>query len=177
MRARGGWKSKRAWDAPVGGLTIGQGCRGRGVPAAASPPTGSPLLYSPALRRVTTGFGMGPGGATALWATGTPRPPRPPRHPLCGWAGVRTGPPDACILGPGCSLCAPGSGAVPALFSGSWCMLSWRTEQRAECCAWTRSGPRLAPRRCPAWGTEPKHRHVACPPRRTGVGARGALAH
>ena len=48
---------------------------GRGVPAAASPPTGSPLQYSPALRRVTTGFGMGPGGATALSATGTPRPP------------------------------------------------------------------------------------------------------
>ena len=49
--------------------------RGRGVPAAASPPTGSPLQYSPALRRVTTGFGMGPGGATALSATGTPPPP------------------------------------------------------------------------------------------------------
>ena len=50
-------------------------CRGRGVPAAASPPTESLLQYSPALRRVTTGFGMGPGGATALSATGTPRPP------------------------------------------------------------------------------------------------------
>ena len=42
------------------------------MPAAASPPTGSPLQYSPALRRVTTGFGMGPGGATALWATSPP---------------------------------------------------------------------------------------------------------
>ena len=41
------------------------------VPAAASPPTESPLQYSPALPRVTTGFGMGPGGATALSATGT----------------------------------------------------------------------------------------------------------
>ena len=42
-----------------------------GGPAAASPPAGSPPQYSPALRRVTTGFGMGPGGATALAATGT----------------------------------------------------------------------------------------------------------
>ncbi len=54
--------------------TVGR-CRGRGVPAAASPPTESLLQYSPALRRVTTGFGMGPGGATALSATGTPPPP------------------------------------------------------------------------------------------------------
>jgi hypothetical protein len=45
------------------------------VPAAASPPCGSPHKYSPALRRVTTGFGMGPGGATALAATGTSNPP------------------------------------------------------------------------------------------------------
>ncbi len=50
------------------------GCRGSGVPAAASPPAGSPPQYSPALRRVTTGFGMGPGGAGALSATGTPDP-------------------------------------------------------------------------------------------------------
>ena len=42
------------------------------MPAAASPPTGSPPQYSPALRWVTTGFGMGPGGASALSATGTP---------------------------------------------------------------------------------------------------------
>ena len=45
----------------------------RGAPAAASPPMGSPPEYSPALRRVTTGFGMGPGGSTALSATGAPR--------------------------------------------------------------------------------------------------------
>ena len=44
------------------------------MPAAASPPAGSPPQYSPALRRVTTGFGMGPGGAGALSATGTPDP-------------------------------------------------------------------------------------------------------
>lgn len=44
----------------------------------ASPPGGSPRQYSPALRRVTTGFGMGPGGADALSTTGTPHPP-PPR--------------------------------------------------------------------------------------------------
>ena len=35
----------------------------------------SPPQYSPALRRVTTGFGMGPGGAGALAATGAPDPP------------------------------------------------------------------------------------------------------
>ena len=45
------------------------------MPAAASPPTGSPPQYSPALRWVTTGFGMGPGGASTLSATGTPHPP------------------------------------------------------------------------------------------------------
>src|SRR5215204_2928869 len=45
-----------------------------GVPAAASPPVGSPPQYSPALRWVTTGFGMGPGGASTLSATGTPHP-------------------------------------------------------------------------------------------------------
>ena len=54
-----------------------------GGPAAASPPPGFPPEYSPALRWVTTGFGMDPGGSTALSATdppcasqaGTPRPP------------------------------------------------------------------------------------------------------
>ena len=45
------------------------------VPAAASPPTALPLQYSPALHWVTTGFGMGPGGASALSATGTPQAP------------------------------------------------------------------------------------------------------
>lgn len=40
------------------------------APAAASPPRGSPPKYSPALRGVTTGFGMEPGGARALSATG-----------------------------------------------------------------------------------------------------------
>ena len=45
------------------------------MPAAASPPVGSPPQYSPALRWVTTGFGMGPGGASTLSATGTPHPP------------------------------------------------------------------------------------------------------
>ena len=48
---------------------------GWGVPAVASPPVGSPPQYSPALRWVTTGFGMGPGGASTLSATGTPHPP------------------------------------------------------------------------------------------------------
>src|SRR4051794_29152718 len=45
--------------------------RTRVVPAAASPPTGSPPQYSPALHWVTTGFGMGPGGASTLSATDT----------------------------------------------------------------------------------------------------------
>ena len=49
--------------------------RGWGAPAAASPPVGSPPQYSPALRWVTTGFGMGPGGASTLSATGAPHPP------------------------------------------------------------------------------------------------------
>ena len=43
--------------------------------AAASPPVGSPPQYSPALRWVTTGFGMGPGGSSALSATDAPHPP------------------------------------------------------------------------------------------------------
>ncbi len=37
---------------------------------------GATPQYSPALRWVTTGFGMGPGGATALWATSPPEPIR-----------------------------------------------------------------------------------------------------
>src|SRR5215212_5280729 len=59
---------------------------GWGVPAAASPPVGSPPQYSPALRWVTTGFGMGPGGASTLSATGTPHP----RH--AGGEGPHTAP-------------------------------------------------------------------------------------
>jgi len=43
---------------------------------------GSPPQYSPALRRVTTGFGMGPGGAGALTATGAPDPPTGGRRKL-----------------------------------------------------------------------------------------------
>jgi hypothetical protein len=44
---------------------------------------GSPPQYSPALRWVTTGFGMGPGGASTLSATGTPHPHREARRPSC----------------------------------------------------------------------------------------------
>ena len=54
--------------------------RGSGGAATASPPTGSPPQYSPALRWVTTGFGMGPGGATALSATAPPDPRWIRRH-------------------------------------------------------------------------------------------------
>jgi hypothetical protein len=50
---------------------------GAEVPAAASPPTGSPPQYSPALPWVTTGFGMGPGGARTLSATDTSAPHAP----------------------------------------------------------------------------------------------------
>ena len=57
------------------------------VPAAASPPTESPLQYSPALPRVTTGFGMGPGGATALSATGTSDQPVHVGSTLCWCVG------------------------------------------------------------------------------------------
>ena len=63
------------------------------MPAAASPPVGSPPQYSPALRWVTTGFGMGPGGASTLSATGTPHP----RH-----AGGR-----------GAPCCARAAGSAP----------------------------------------------------------------
>ena len=45
---------------PIGGARSGLAARG------ATP------QYSPALRWGTTGFGMGPGGATALWATSPP---------------------------------------------------------------------------------------------------------
>ena len=45
---------------PIGGARSGLASRG------ATP------QYSPALRWVTTGFGMGPGGAAALWATSPP---------------------------------------------------------------------------------------------------------
>ena len=81
---RVGWRSARrsvlaVWPSPSGPLAA---CRSRrlggwGVSAAASPPVGSPPQYSPALRWVTTGFGMGPGGASTLSATGTPHPRMP----------------------------------------------------------------------------------------------------
>jgi hypothetical protein len=64
-----------ASSCPAPAFTLPPPIRGPGAPATASPPTGLPLQYSPALPRVTTGFGMGPGGATALSATGTPDPP------------------------------------------------------------------------------------------------------
>ena len=64
-----------------GGVDWCVGLRGSGMSATASPPTGSPPQYSPALSRVTTGFGMGPGGASTLSATGTPHPPPGGREP------------------------------------------------------------------------------------------------
>ena len=45
--------------------------------AVASSPRQSPTQYTPALRWVTTGFGMGPGGSSALATTNIP-PLRPP---------------------------------------------------------------------------------------------------
>ena len=56
---------------------------GSGMSATASPPTGSPRQYSPALRRGTTGFGMGPGGSAALAATDIPDPPLLSGAPDC----------------------------------------------------------------------------------------------
>ena len=47
---------------------------------------GATPQYSPALRWVTTGFGMGPGGATALWATSPPDGLRVE----CSWCGTNT---------------------------------------------------------------------------------------
>ncbi len=58
--------------------------------AAASPPVGSPPQYSPALRWVTTGFGMGPGGASTLSATGTPHPPTGEPGPLAACCASAT---------------------------------------------------------------------------------------
>ena len=103
-----GWPGIGRGSSGGAGSLWSDGRRGRGVPAAASPPTGSPLQYSPALRRVTTGFGMGPGGATALSATGTPRPPRPTAADA---AAIRTGP----------RLTRNGSGDLVLVV---WCWLS-----------------------------------------------------
>src|SRR6478735_5284810 len=110
---------------------------GRGVPAAASPPTGSPLQYSPALRRVTTGFGMGPGGATALSATGTPRPPT--SAPLKFVLTARNATRSARIL-VGCVMRAHPSSCPAALV------------------VVVRRGSRRDPTGHPAWGTEPVQR-------------------
>ena len=110
-------------------------CRGRGVPAAASPPTESLLQYSPALRRVTTGFGMGPGGATALSATGTPRPPHS--------CSVRRR-----------SHASHGRRVRPGVVS--FVFVKRHRPNRNHCARFIRSLPF---RRCPAWGTEPKPCH------------------
>ncbi len=58
--ARPFFSTSHAFLEPIGGARSGLASRG------ATP------QYSPALRWVTTGFGMGPGGATALWATSPP---------------------------------------------------------------------------------------------------------
>ncbi len=78
--------------------------RGSGAPAAASPPVGSPPQYSPALHWVTTGFGMGPGGASALSATGAPDPPHG------GPAAQRVSRVTSSLLLPGS---APAEGLIP----------------------------------------------------------------
>ena len=114
------------------------GIRRCGAPAAASPPTGSPPQYSPALRRVTTGFGMGPGGANALSATGTPHrpihttgttapttkkqlvPARPDTSPLT----IRTTPLQSVAR---CPRVAYQPGRLPGVSRGSrpWGVSSW----------------------------------------------------
>jgi hypothetical protein len=65
-------------------LNVSPPHRGGEATAAASPPGGSPPQYSPALRWVTTGFGMGPGGASALAATGASPPPRAGKEKAAG---------------------------------------------------------------------------------------------
>jgi hypothetical protein len=108
---------------------------GWGVSAAASPPVGSPPQYSPALRWVTTGFGMGPGGASTLSATGTPHPQHAGgRRP---WCAPRPGP-EPPRRG-GCSVREP---------SRSWGVA------HAPCIATSRPLPRPSrPRRCASAAT------------------------
>ena len=105
------------------------------MPAAASPPVGSPPQYSPALRWVTTGFGMGPGGASTLSATGTPHPPQPEGRSALLRQGRGKRSPRSCPLArapcpatsaapPGTRLAAAGqppwSGTAPGGVSPSW---------------------------------------------------------
>src|SRR5215204_2255061 len=78
-----------------------------GVPAAASPPVGSPPQYSPALHWVTTGFGMGPGGASTLSATGTPHPLTGGGDPVLRHAPGSDAPLLAGRLAPGASPTRP----------------------------------------------------------------------
>ena len=78
--------------------------RGWGASAAASPPKGSPPQYSPALRWVTTGFGMGPGGASTLSATDAPHPPswggrRPTASSFCATTTRRIAPAERLLAG------------------------------------------------------------------------------
>ena len=75
----------------------------------ASPPVGSPLKYSPALRWVTTGFGMGPGGASTLSATGTPHPLTGGGDPVLRHAPGSDSPLLAGRLAPGGSPTRPAS--------------------------------------------------------------------
>ena len=114
-------------DCCLTGLCAGQwvGSGGRGAPAAASPPTGSPPQYSPALHWVTTGFGMGPGGASTLSATDTPPPPDRTHLPA-SQSGITDGV-DAQSMGGGAG---PGQDARPVLpvgngaFRPAWCLLT-----------------------------------------------------
>ena len=94
----GGWAPPRGGLLPiVSGRVVGScgpvvvSCRPdpswlgeSGMPATASPPTGLPRQYSPALRRGTTGFGMGPGGCRRARGHGHPRPPRWGSRDRCG---------------------------------------------------------------------------------------------
>jgi hypothetical protein len=130
--------------------------RGIGGPAAASPPTGSPPQYSPALRRVTTGFGMGPGGSAAPSATGPPVPHRdrwrlqlpavhrPAPSPLRKMVAGRT---NARLLS--CRACPPQSRPLLVLSGGA------------------RDGGLVGDRRA----SRPR-RHGACRPAGTGLESR-----
>ena len=134
------------------------------MPAAASPPVGSPPQYSPALRWVTTGFGMGPGGASTLSATGTP-------HPPTGGSGALAAPqPRDCLPRDASSGSAPQE-MLPALLSARPRALSSNIPQELSSVSgrvWPRPGAEGIPRAGagrPAVGSRPRgEAHAGSPP-------------
>ena len=149
----------------VVGVLSGYACK-RVVSAAASPPTGSPPQYSPALLWVTTGFGMGPGGARTLSATDTTLSPAQGFTPLNSfkmeWVLL-----CVCIGMVGWSwcvkrfarlphACADGAGGVGVLWVS--CGVGWGStlghEHGSAPVCYQPSTPRLSTRSSP-WGLSP----------------------